>query len=342
MKRIVITGGCGFIGVNLIKYLLEKTSDAQVKVVDNFSVGQPEDLGRICTYKWLSDSEFKRWPHRVCLIKGDILDQEVISEVCGGADGVVHLAANTGVIPSIENPRMDCETNVMGTLNLLEGCRKGGVSRFVLASSGAPLGEQIPPLHEEMVPRPVSPYGASKLCGEAYCSAYYRSFDIETVALRFGNVYGPYSIHKGSVVAKFIRQIIDGETLIIYGNGSQTRDFIYVEDLCRAVWAGLTQNNIGGEVFQIASNKEHTVNEVTTLLNELMGKMCGLQSEVQYASERKGEIRRNFSDTGKAKRLLGWNSEWDFEKGLRETVIWFVGHLAEEKGKRWDKELHGK
>jgi UDP-glucose 4-epimerase len=141
---------------------------------------------------------------------------------------------------------MDCMVNVLGTFNYLDACRKSNVKRFVFASSGAPLGEQEPPIHEEMVPRPISPYGASKLCGEAYCSAFHGSFGVETVCLRFGNVYGPYSTHKGSVVAKFIKQILERETLTIYGDGSQTRDFIYIDDLIRAVWAGVTVPGVGG------------------------------------------------------------------------------------------------
>jgi UDP-glucose 4-epimerase len=298
-------------------------------VVDNFSVGQPEDLGRVCAYKWLDETELYKWPDQVCLIKGDILDQEMMSETCSGADGVVHLAANTGVIPSIENPGMDCKTNVLGTLNLLESCRKSGVSRFVLASSGAPLGEQVPPIHENMVAKPISPYGASKLCGEAYCSAYHGSFDIETAALRFGNVYGPFSSHKGSIVAKFIKEILNGEPLTIYGDGNQTRDFIYIEDLCRAVWAALTRENIGGEIFQIATHQEHTVNEVAETLNRLMRQICGKKSEIRHASERKGEVRRNFSDISKARQVLGWEPGWEFEEGMKETVRWFVQQGAE-------------
>ena len=137
-----------------------------------------------------------------------------------GADVVIHLAANTGVGPSVENPRMDCETNVTGTLNALEAARAAGAGRFVFASSGAPLGVQTPPLHEEMAPHPASPYGASKLAGEGYCSAWFHSFGVETVVLRFGNVYGEGSTRKASVVAKFIKRALAGEVLEIYGDGS--------------------------------------------------------------------------------------------------------------------------
>lgn len=330
MKRILITGGCGFIGVNLVKHFMEQAPRVQVKVVDNFSVGQPGDLARVCAYKKLDAGAIREWPAHVCLVHADILDAQAMCGVCSGADGVVHLAANTGVIPSIENPRMDCETNVIGTLNLLEGCRIGQVRRLIMASSGAPLGEQVPPIHEDMVPRPMSPYGASKLCGEAYCSAYYGSFDIETVALRFGNVYGSYSTHKGSVVAKFIREIINGQVLTIYGDGSQTRDFIYIEDLCRAVWAGLTRNNVAGEICQIATHQEHTVNEVADVLNRLMREICGRESEIRHVSGRKGEVKRNFSDISKAKRLLDWEPKWGFEEGLKETVGWFVEQMSED------------
>ena len=133
------------------------------------------------------------------------------------------------------------------------------MKRFVFASSGAPVGEVKLPIHEELAPHPVSPYGASKLAGEGYCSAYYRTYGLETVALRFGNVYGPGSTHKGSVVAKFIRQALAGETLEIYGDGTQTRDFIYVDDLIKAIWQASRVPNIGGEESQIATNRETTL-----------------------------------------------------------------------------------
>ncbi len=326
MKKLVITGGCGFIGVNLIRYLLKLKKSVQIRVVDNFKVGTMDDLARVCSFMQISPQNLKAWNSGVTLVEGDILDARLANEICQGADGVVHLAANTGVIPSIENPRMDFEANVLGTFNYLEACRLNKVQRFVLASSGAPLGEQVPPIHENMVPRPISPYGASKLCGEAYCSAYYGSFDVETVCLRFGNVYGPYSTHKGSVIAKFIKQILAGETLTIYGYGSQTRDFIYVIDLCSAIWKALTVPGIGGEVFQIATHKEHTVIEVAEILNGLMMKYTGKSSPVIHASMRKGEVQRNYSDITKAKKLLKWEPECSFEKGMEETVCWFVEH----------------
>ena len=189
----LVTGGCGFIGVNLI-YQLLCTASNRVRVIDNLSVGKREDMERVGEFIELMESEIEDFPaHKLELVVGDIRDEDLAVKACRGMDAVVHLAANTGVIPSIEDPRGDCTTNVLGTLNCLEAARKNGVKRFVFASSGAPLGEQEPPIHEGMVPRPISPYGASKLCGKAYCSAFHGSFGVETVALRFGNVYGPYS-----------------------------------------------------------------------------------------------------------------------------------------------------
>ena len=324
MRNIVITGGCGFIGVNLIRFLMKMDESVCIRVVDNLSVGQLEDLNKVCTFQMIKAEELTSWDNRATLVVGDIQDAKLADSVCQGADGVVHLAANTGVIPSIEDPRMDCVVNVLGTFNYLDACRKSNVKRFVFASSGAPLGEQEPPIHEEMVPRPISPYGASKLCGEAYCSAYYGSFGLETVALRFGNVYGPLSSHKGSVVAKFIKHIFAGEPLPIYGDGNQTRDFIYVVDLVDAILLALERPNVGGEVFQIATHREHTVGEVAEVLNRLAEKHLGRKSKIVYEKERKGEVKRNYSDISKARGMLGFEPRWGLEAGLEATFNWFL------------------
>ena len=358
--NILVTGGCGFIGVNLISQLL-CTASNRVRVIDNLSVGKREDLARVGEFGEISGDEIEaKSGNRLELVVGDIRDVDLAVKACRGMDAVVHLAANTGVIPSIDEPRVDCEANVIGTFNYLEACRvnpstisrtypstisrsyrageAGGAKKFVFASSGAPLGEQTPPIHEEMVPKPISPYGASKLCGEAYCSAFHGSFGLDTVVLRFGNVYGPYSTHKGSVIAKFIKHIIAGEPLPIYGDGNQTRDFIYIEDLVEAIILSLEKPDIGGEVFQIATHREHTVGEVAETLNRLAEKHLGQQSEIVYEKERKGEVRRNYSDISKARRMLGFEPETTLEDGLEETVVWFMAHRAERMGQRADLE----
>jgi len=329
--NILITGGCGFIGTNLIRRLLSGNEDHRVRVVDDLSAGKREDLAAVCDYEdWRAQSAESTIAkcavrHAPCeLVVGDIRDQKLARRACAGIDVVVHLAANTGVIPSIENPQEDCTTNVIGTLNYLEASRANGVKRFVFASSGAPLGEQEPPIHEEMVPKPISPYGASKLAGEAYCLAYNGSYGLETVVLRFGNVYGPFSTHKGSVVAKFIKHIMAEEPMPIYGDGNQTRDFIYVEDLVKAIVLAMEKPGIGGQIFQIATHREHTVGEIAEELNRLAEKYLEKKSPIVHEDERKGEVRRNFSDISKARKMLGFEPKLDLKRGLERTFLWFL------------------
>jgi UDP-glucose 4-epimerase len=185
------------------------------------------------------------------------------------------------------------------------------------------VGEIDPPIHEEIPPHPVSPYGASKLAGEAYCSAYYRSFGIDTVALRFGNVYGPGSLHKNSVVARFIRQAMAGEELEIFGDGAQTRDFIYIDDLIEALVLAASKDDIGGEIFQIATSNETTLNELLAHLIDALNE-AGLPTPVVRNTEKRlGDVMRNFSDTSKAMRYLGWQSKTSLAEGLRETISYF-------------------
>jgi UDP-glucose 4-epimerase len=258
------------------------------------------------------------------LLVGNILDEELALHATQGMQVVVHLAANTGVEPSIMDPRGDCMTNVLGTLNYLQAARAAGVKRFVFASSCAPVGECTPPMHEELAPHPVSPYGASKLAGEAYCSAFYRSFGVETVGLRFGNVYGPLSGHKSSVVAKFIRQAMQGEPLEIYGGGHQTRDFVFVTDLVRAIRQAAIVAGIGGEIFQIATSAETTVSELVQLLLPILASQGVPQVSLIHGAPRLGDVLRNFSDTSKAQRVLKWKAEVELAEGLNRTVRWFV------------------
>ena len=321
VMKWLVTGGCGFIGTSLIQSLLSKGGN-RIRVVDNLSVGTREDLGRVCTF-----SEEGCADAAVELVVGDILDEKLALTAAKDVDVIVHLAANTGVLPSIEDPRGDCQINVLGTLNYLEAARKRQVKRFVFASSGAPLGEQEPPIHENMAPRPLSPYGASKLAGEGYCSAYFGSFGLQTVALRFGNVYGPGSTKKSSVVPKFIKLLMAGEPLPIYGAGTQTRDFIFIEDLIEAILLAVSVPGIGGELFHIATHREHTVLDVANALNDLAEKYLGKRSELIHEAQKDGEIRRNYSDISKARDLLGFIPRYGLTEGLEKTFLWFIKTL---------------
>lgn len=319
----LITGGCGFIGTSLIRRL-QSEPDQQVRVIDNLSTGSRDDLAGVCSFREVDMRAITGAPQGVELVVGDILNDALALQIAKGVDVIVHLAANTGVGPSVEDPRADCYANVVGTLNYLEAARHNAVKRFVFASSGAPAGEVEPPIHEELPPHPVSPYGASKLAGEGYCSAYYRSFGIDTVALRFGNVYGPGSVHKSSVVAKFIRRALDGQPLEIYGDGTQTRDFIYIDDLIDALILAARRADVGGETFQIASNRETTVGEMTEQLVRVLSDKGVEGIRVLNAETRVGDVKRNYSDITKARVRLGWRPVVDLSAGLVNTVEYFL------------------
>lgn len=318
----LITGGCGFIGRSLIKDLLKDHTN-RIRVIDNLSVGTFQELNEVGRPTILFANGNLKWDHEFSFLEADILDEASVLAGIEGAHIVVHLAANTGVAPSVKDPISDANVNIRGTLNILEACRHHNVARFVFASSGAPLGVQVPPLHEEMAPRPASPYGASKLAGEGYCSAYFHCFGVETVALRFGNVFGELSGHKESVVAKFIKQAINGEPFEVYGDGSQTRDFIYAGDLVSAIYLAATKPNIGGNSFQIASARETTILELARALLEVL-RAEGIEAQnIMFGTERLGDVMRNYSDTSKAQRLLGWAPKVDLKEGLQRTVRYF-------------------
>ncbi len=326
INNILITGGCGFLGISLVKKLL-KLGTKNIRLIDNLSVGNKSNLSRLCKFKEIASINIEGSPNGVELIIGDIQDMSLAKQVSKGIDVIVHFAANTGVGPSIENPRYDMLVNVEGTFNYLEACRLNNISKFIFASSGAPIGEVNPPIHEELVPHPISPYGASKLAGEGYCSAYKNTFDVNTVILRFGNVYGPGSIHKLSLIAKFIKKALGGEILEVYGDGTQTRDFIYIDDLIDAIILSLNTKNISGETFQIATNQETTVSEIANkLITEL--KKQGIQNiSLKNVSKRIGDVKRNFSDTTKAKKRLGWSARIGINEGLSRTVTYFLNNI---------------
>lgn len=315
----LITGGCGFIGSSLIYSLLRENPATNIRVLDNLSVGSREDLLEVHS---IIEKDLGQKPEGIELVQGDIRDYDTCLNCCKGIDVIVHLAANTGVRSSIENPRYDMEANIIGTFNMLEAARQHNIKKFIFASSGASIGEVDPPIHEGKVPKPVSPYGASKLAGEAYCSAYYLSFGIKTVSLRFANVYGPLSKHKTSVVAKFFKQAISGETLEIYGDGNQTRDFIYIDDLIQAIILSV-KSDVGGEVFQIATYKETTIDEIADRIKNLIVNELDKKVSIIHCAPRLGDVKRNYSDISKAKQMIGFSPEINLDLGLKNTFEYF-------------------
>lgn len=312
--KILVTGGCGFIGTNLIDLLLS-SGGYEISVLDNLSAG---------SIKYLKDvlGSHKLGLPYVDFVKGDIRSMSAVKQACKGVHAVVHLAAHAGVVPSVENPFYDAEVNVSGTLNLLEASRKAGVERFVFASSNAPLGVQSPPMNEDKAPRPLSPYGASKLAGEGYCSAFWGSYGLKTVVLRFSNAYGPWSMHKASVVARFIKDGMSRGTFTIYGDGSQTRDFIYSEDISRAIVGVLESRSpdICGETFHLGTGQETRVRDLAEIIKGLFGGNV----ETVFEPERAGEIKRNYSDIGKAGKVLGFSPSVSLEDGVKKVFDWFI------------------
>lgn len=301
MKNVLITGGAGFIGRHLADYLVGSGGYA-VTVIDNESLGDRRHLDL----------------QKVRFIAGDLRDKDDLRAALEGQDSVVHLAADTRVMDSIENPVHNFENNVVGTFNLLELCRELGVNRIVAASTGgAILGDVVPPVHEEMAPRPTSPYGASKLMLEGYLSAYSAAYGIRGCALRFSNIYGPRSLHKGSVVAHFYKQILAGEPLIVYGDGSQTRDFLYAGDLVEAIRKAVESDAEGA--FQLGSGIPTTVNQLIDHMREATGR----DLDVIYQDFRAGEVKDTWCQIDKARHELDFDPQTPLPTGLRATWEWF-------------------
>jgi len=323
MRKVLITGGAGFVGINLVRYLLE-TCKYKITVLDNLSSGNYPLLKQVIeAFGGEIENASADTSRNVCFYRMDILDKMAVTRVLKDHELVVHLAAQTGVVPSQQDPFKDANVNVIGTLNLLNGSVKNNLQKFIFTSSAAPLGEQKPPLDEKKIPKPIAPYGASKLAGEAYCSAFYSSYGLNTVVLRFSNVYGPNSFHKGSVVAHFIKKILKNEPLTIYGDGEQTRDFLYVEDIVSIIDKILTNPDpkIGGEIFQLGTGVETSVNHLVDCLKEV----TGVPVDVIYLPERKGEIKRNFTSIDKIKKKWGFEPQFNLKTGLEKTWQWFRG-----------------
>ena len=301
MRRVLVTGGAGFIGSALVRLLAERGDD--IRVYDNLSTGSAELLEGMGAE----------------LIEGDVRDVEALGQAAEGHDVVFHLAAGTGVLPSIEDPFADFDLNARGTLAALWVAQRVGAGRFVFSSSNAPLGAGAYPASEEKPVAPLSPYGAGKAAGEAYCSAFQGAYGLEAVAVRFSNAYGPRSAHKGNVIPLFLKRMLAGQELVVYGDGAQTRDFVYVDDLAAGLVLASTVDGIGGEVFQLASGVETSLNNLVSLLAEVTGREPAVRNE----PARPGEILRNYSLIDKAQERLGYVPETALDEGLRKTYDWF-------------------
>lgn len=302
--NILVTGGCGFIGANLIRVLMD--SSYQVRVLDNLSRGSVENMAQ-------TGVEF---------LQGDIRNRDLLQKSLKSIDVVIHLAAYGSVVESVDDPRANFDVNVMGTFQLLQECVKSGVKRFIFASTGGALiGNAAPPVNERSLPKPISPYGASKLCCEGYIHAFEESYDIETITLRFANAYGPISAHKMGAVTTFMKSIIQKRPIVIYGDGSASRDFLYVDDLCGGIASVLEKDIKSPALFHLASGEETCVSDLAYIICEVSG--AGDEYDIEYLPARKGEVTRNFASYELAEKILGFRPKTSLRVGLQETWDWF-------------------
>ena len=308
-KRILVTGSAGFIGSNLVYALLEHR--ASVVGLDNLYNGKLENLKQA-----IKSSNFTFY-------KVDIRDYSFLMEICKDIDIIFHEAAFASVPDSIEMP-LSCNTNnINGTLNILECARKNDVKTIVFASSAAVYGEiSTLPMRENMNTLPISPYGVSKLACEKYLHVYSQLYGLNTISLRYLNVYGPrqdISPYSG-VISKWLGMIYNNQNLIIDGDGEQVRDFIYIKDIINANLLAATKNNISGEVFNIGTGIIISIND----LAKLMINVCGKNNiKIEYTTPRPGDIREGSADIYKAKRILGFEPKYSVNSGLKDYYEWY-------------------
>jgi nucleoside-diphosphate-sugar epimerase len=302
-----VTGGAGFIGSHLVDRLL--TSGFEVTALDDFSNGQ---IQNILHHK--NEVNFH-------LVRGDVRDIGLVRKVVEGVDVVFHEAALVDVELSVKNSLLFNDVNVVGTLNLLKACANSGVKRFIYASSAAVYGDSNPPKkNEKTLPRPISPYGVSKLAAENYVQVFDRLYGLETVLLRYFNVYGPRQASTSSysgVIPAFVNRLLNDQPLIIQGDGRQTRDFVNVDDVVSANMLALESDDAVGEVFNVASGTAITVNQLARILQQITNKE---HSEPIFAEQRPGDIKHCWANISKAEGLLGFHPKIKITDGLTKLV----------------------
>ncbi len=297
-KKILVTGGAGFIGSNLVDKL---SPNNKVVVLDNLFSGLLSNL--------------EKSKDRITFVKGDVLDKALVKDIVAEVDYIFHLAAHVGNIRSIKDPAFDLEVNIRGTLNLLEACRNSNVKRLVYSSSGAIFGEaKYLPIDEEHPLNPESPYAVSKLAAEKYCFAFHKVYGVPTTALRYFNVYGPRqdTSEYANAISIFLSRTREGKPLTIFGDGKQTRDFIFIEDVVKANILAATHPSAVGEIFNIATGRENSIEQLVNFIKQVSAK----ESQVIYAAPRAGEVKYSRANIEKAQRLLGYNPETNLKEGL--------------------------
>ena len=306
MAQYLVTGGAGFIGSHLCRRLL--ASGCAVRVLDDLSSGRRENLAAL-------DGE-------VDLVEGDLRDEALVSAALAGVDYVLHHAAVASVQTSIERPRFEQEVNAVGTLQLFEAARRAGVRRVVFAASAASYGnDPTGPKREEMLPAPESPYAISKIAGEYYARVYSSLYGLEVVCLRYFNVFGPRqdpSSPYSGVISIFAERMLAGAAPTVFGDGGQSRDFVYVDNVVEANMRACTTPGIAGRVYNIGCGRSASLLELVAALNRVLGTAI----EPEFAPARPGDVRISLADITRAQRELGYEPVVHFEEGLEQTLAW--------------------
>jgi UDP-glucose 4-epimerase len=308
MAHYLVTGGGGFIGSNLVQALIERGE--QVRVLDNFATGRRRNLAGL--------------EKKIELNEGDIRDRATVERAVAGVDYVLHQAALGSVPRSVHDPLTSNDVNVNGTLNLLWAAKQACVKRFVTASSSSVYGNtpQLPK-EESMMPNPISPYAVSKLACERYTLSFNAVYGLPTAALRYFNVFGPRqdpTSQYAAVIPRFITAIMKGETPIVYGDGEQSRDFTYIDNVVQANLLACTAPEAPGQCMNIACGERYSLNTLLQLIVEIMGK----DVRPIYETERAGEVKHSLAAIERAKKLLGFTPSINFRDGLKRTVAWFA------------------
>ena len=303
----LVTGGAGFIGTNLTRTLLAQGH--RVRILDNFSTGKRENLGP--------------FQDHIELIEGDLRSYHIVHEAARDIEVIFHQGALPSVPRSINDPITTNQVNVEGTLNILNAARDTDVRRVVYASSSSIYGENPElPKQEDMTPRPISPYAVAKLAGEKYCQVFTRTYGLETVALRYFNVFGlgqdPRSQY-AAVVPLFITAFLDGDRITVYGDGEQSRDFTFIENVVQANILAAQAPDAAGEVFNVACGTQMSLNQMLDHLRTIME----TDTEVHYVPSRPGDVKHSLADIEKARRILGYHPAVPVELGLRRSVEWY-------------------